>query len=234
MSPTGYEVIMSGKASFKIEVPHQLIENGESGAKKPLIVYLHGYGQNLETFKQLNEPLLSLNAYHLFLQGPYPLYDRTHKKNVSKWGRAWYLFDGNRGQFIKSLEVTSEFIQEIIDRLLTVIEVSKICVIGFSMGGYLAGYFGLTRWKHVHEVIMSGARLKTEVLNGDFESIRHITFLAIHGKEDDSVASAPQKKEMDVLKENGLDARFQQIDGGHSYDKLHVQTIKEWLQQRGY
>ena len=99
------DVLFSGKASFKIEVPYKLIETGESGVEKPLLVYLHGFKQNIEQFEELVEELLSLEAYHLFIQGPYPIYDRSRQKQVHEWGRSWYLYDGEQDQFVKSLEL---------------------------------------------------------------------------------------------------------------------------------
>ena len=60
------EVLISGKASFKIEVPYKLYETGEKRAK-PLIVYLHGYRQNIVRFEKLVEEMLEVEAYHLFI-----------------------------------------------------------------------------------------------------------------------------------------------------------------------
>lgn len=228
------EVLISGKTSFKVEVPYTLIETGTKEKKKPLIIYLHGFGENIETFQKSCSGCFELEAYHLFIQGPYPIYDRSRKKNVSDWGRAWYLYDGNRGQFIKSLELASEFIQEIVDKLLEVINASRICVLGYSMGGYLAGYFALTRWKHVNECIVVGARIKTEALNEKWDNIKHINVLALHGKNDDSVKYEPQEKEIILLKEKGLRAELILLDESHSFSKLFVQQIKEWLKGIGY
>lgn len=73
------EVLISGKASFKIEVPYKLYETGEKG-KKPLIVYLHGFNQNIDRFEKIVNPLTELRAYHLFIQAPYPIYDETRTK----------------------------------------------------------------------------------------------------------------------------------------------------------
>ncbi len=228
------DVLVSGKTSFKIEVPYKLIENGEKGKEKPLIVYLHGFGENIKTFSEKCEPFLDLEAYHLFIQAPYPLYDRSREKNVSDWGRAWYLYDGNRGQFIKSLELASEFIQEIIDKLLNVISANRLCVVGYSMGGYLAGFFALTRWKHVNDVAVVGARIKTEVLQSNWENVRHINVLAVHGTDDKSVKYEPQKKEIEKLKENGLQAQFKLISGNHDFSSIYIQEVLNWLKESGY
>ncbi|PWN07475.1 alpha/beta hydrolase [Rhodohalobacter mucosus] len=234
MADPELDVLVSGKTSFKIEVPYQLIESGPKAESKPLIVYLHGFGENAETFRNECEELLGIPAYHLFIQAPYPLYDRSRKKEVSEWGRAWYLYDGNQSQFTRSLELASEFIQEVIDNLLKVISVSRICVFGYSMGGYLAGYFALTRWKHVNELIVVGARIKSEVLNDKWEHVKHLNVLALHGSEDDKVKPDPQQAEIDKMKENGVRAEFILVGESHSFSQGYVTEAADWLKKRGY
>jgi len=129
------EVLISGKRSFNIEVPYKLIDVGEV-KEKPVIVYLHGFKQNIEQFEKLVDDLLSVEAYHLFVQGPYPIYDRSREKEVKDWGRAWYLYDGSQDQFVRSLELASEFLQQLIDDILKQISATRLAILGYSMGGY--------------------------------------------------------------------------------------------------
>jgi len=234
MTQNNIDVLVSGKTSFKIEVPYKLIEVGEKNKPKPLLVYFHGFGENIKEFEKKCETFVTIDAYHLYIEGPYPIYDRKKSKNVSDWGRAWYLYDGNRGQFIKSLEITSEFIQEIIDRLLKSIQPSRIGVVGYSMGGYLAGYFALTRWKHVNELIVCGARIKTEILNKNWSTIEHLQILALHGKKDDKVDYKSQQKEIEKLKKSGVRAELVLLDENHDFSAVYINEIYDWLKKVGY
>ena len=228
------EVIVTGKTSFKIEVPYKLLETGPSGEKKPLIVYLHGYKQNIAYFKQKVSDLLSIEAYHLFIQAPYPIYDEKHKRKVPEWGRAWYLYDGEQRQFIRSLELASEFVQEVIDNILKQIDVNRLAVLGYSMGGYLAGYFALSRWKHVNDLIVIGGRIKTEVFEDRKGSYDHMNVLALHGSEDDSVKIDPQKKSAKAMEEMGASVTFKEIAETHSLNSSYVTVAKDWLITLGY
>lgn len=223
------EVLISGKSSFKIEVPYQLIETGPKG-DKPLFVYLHGYKQNIAGFRKKMNALTDLTGYHLFVQGPYPIYDESRAVSVSKWGRAWYLYDGKQGQFAKSLEVTAEFIQGIVENLFNVIKVNRVIVIGYSMGAYMAGYFALSRWKHVTDVIMIGGRIKTELFRKRLDNTLHINILAIHGKNDAEVLPEPQKHEIEYLREKGLKAEFIEVDAGHELSRKYINAALKWLQ----
>ena len=227
------DVLISGKTSFKVEVPYKLIETGEKG-EKPLILYLHGYNQNIEYLEKKVETMLDIKAYHLFIQGPYPIYNTTREVNVSRWGRAWYLYDGNQGQFIKSMEVASEFIQEIIDGLVDVIDISRLCVFGYSMGGYLGGYFAFSRWKHVNDLIVIGGRIKTEAFDGKRDQAKHVNILALHGENDTSVYPDPQKECVELLKKEGFAAEFRLLDAEHELDEKFVKESKAWLKGLDY
>lgn len=228
------EVLLSGKTSFKIEVPHKLIETGKQGVKKPLIVYLHGFNQNIDQFQELVGDLFDLEAYHLFIQGPYPIYDRKRKKKVKDWGRSWYLYDGEQDQFVRSLELSSEFIQEVIDNVLEQINVNRLAILGYSMGGYQAGYFALSRWKHVNELVVIGGRIKTEIFEDRNKPYDHLNVLALHGVQDDSVESHPQKECCDQLSSWGANVTFKELEGSHALSSLFLQQTKQWFKALGY
>ncbi|MGN8226636.1 alpha/beta hydrolase [Gracilimonas sp. BCB1] len=226
-------VSISEKASFNLDVPYKLIETGDKG-KKPLIVYLHGYNQNIEYFEKKAEPMLTLRAYHLFIQAPYPIYDKSRNRKVEKWGRAWYLYDGSQEQFIKSMEKASVLIQDIIEDVKEECEVNRLGVFGYSMGGYLGGYFALSRFKHVNDLIVIGGRIKTEAFEGQREQAKHIHILALHGEDDDSVYPDPQKKCIELLKQEGFNAEFKLVEAGHKLEPIFIEKSKDWLKESGY
>lgn len=226
------DVLVSGKTSFKIEVPYTLFETGEKGPK-PLIVYLHGRGQYLDLFKKKMEALHEINAYHLYIQGPYP--ELTHTADREKVGFAWYLYNGKQGSFVKSLEYTAEFIQEIIDGVVPFLKVTRLCMIGYSMGGYQAGYFAMSRWKHTNELIVIGGRIKTETVPEErWQYLSHLSVLGLHGDSDVQVLPGPQRQSIDTLKAHGLSADFESYPGGHALTPECVDSAGRWLKKMGY
>lgn len=227
------DVLISGKASFKVEVPYKLIETGTKG-KKPLVVYLHGFNQNIDIFADKISRLLEIPAYHLFIQGPYPLYDRKQKTEVRNWGCAWYLYDGEQEQFIKSLEISSEFIQEVTDKIIDHIDVSRLGILGYSMGGYLAGYFALSRWKHVNDLIVIGGRIKTEVFTDRQSNYGHLNVLALHGSKDNKVAKENQEKSCQELSKWGAKVTYKEVNAAHELSKQYIAEIISWLKSVGY
>ncbi len=229
------EILISGKTSFTIDVPFELIETGKEDMEKPLIVYLHGFKDNIQSFKKrCFEVLVRMEAYHLFLQGPYPIYERRTAKKVENWGASWYLYDGDQDQFIYSLEKTSTFIDQIIKKLKEKIDFCRICLLGYSMGGYLAGYYAMTRAKSVNELIVAGARIKTEVLEGRWKRISHMNVLALHGSQDKLVDYKPQRNEIKRLREKGIKADFQLIKQKHIFNNKLTVLICDWLNYNEY
>jgi predicted esterase len=228
------DILKSGQATFNIDVPYKLIESGESSGEKPLIIYLHGFNQNIKQFQNLVAPMLQLNAYHLFIQGPYPIYDRSRKKKVEDWGRSWYLYDGEQEQFVKSLESASAFLQGVNEKIMKQISTSRVTVFGYSMGGYLAGYFALSRPKLVDELIVIGARIKTEVFEDGNESYDALKVLALHGARDKSVKSEPQQKSCEQLSEWGTEVTFKTVDSAHKLDEIYLEEALKWMESLGY
>lgn len=225
------DVLISGKTSFKVEVPYKLIETGPKG-EKPMIVYLHGKAQNIPIFERQMKSLLKLNAYHLFIQGPYADFESTAMKE--KWCYSWYLYNGRQGSFIKSMEYTAEFIQEIVDHVIQFIKVDRLCVLGYSMGGYMAGYFGTSRWKHTNDIIVIGGRIKTELLSHKWNKLKHQNILAVHGENDTWVSPAAQKAEVEKLVEKKIKAEFISINEGHALNSKFVRVSYDWLLKVGY
>ncbi|NBC26385.1 MAG: hypothetical protein GVY08_05965 [Bacteroidetes bacterium] len=226
--------LMSDHEEFSINVPYQVVESGERGVQKPLIIYLHGFGQTLESFKDDAGSLFWLEAYHLFIQAPYPLYDRSRRKKIRDWGRSWYLYDGDQEQFRKSLDHASHFVHRIIQKVADSVPATRVCLIGFSMGGYLAGYHAIRYPDHVNELIMYGARYKSEFLIGGYEKISHQSILGLHGNDDKNVEPGPQKEEMRRLRQHEIDAAFEDVNESHRFSKAGAGIMLDWLADKGY
>ncbi|MDZ7682079.1 MAG: alpha/beta fold hydrolase [Fodinibius sp.] len=161
-------------------------------------------------------------------------YDRRREKNVDEWGRSWYLYDGEQDQFAKSLELSAEFIQEVIDNILNHITASRVAMIGYSMGGYQAGYFALSRWKHVNELVVIGGRIKTELFEEDENNYDHLNVLALHGSDDESVKSSPQQESCNQLAGWGASVTFNELKESHALSSVFLQQAKKWLRTLGY
>lgn len=234
MNKINHELIQSGKASFKIEVPYKLFETGDRESHKPLIVYLHGFNQTEKSFRDDCSDLLNIHAHHLFIQAPYPIYDRSREKPVADWGRSWYLYDGDQDQFLLSMDHASRFIGQLIEKTAKATSSTRTALLGYSMGGYLAGYHAIMRPEQVNELIICSARYKSELLEGDYSKINHQSILALHGTADKTVESSPQREVVMELKQHGIDAAFVALDDTHKFSPAFTEIILDWLHDKSY
>ena len=225
--------LKSGESTFELSVPYTLYETGSDRAK-PLMVYLHGFKQNSKIFKRLMHPLTELEAYHLFIQGPYPVYDRKRNKTVDQWGRSWYLYDGRAEQFVSSLEEAAQFLDRLLEDIYPDINTTRTAMVGYSMGGYLAGYYGLSRADQIDELAVMGSRIKTEVFKEEHSGFEHLNVLALHGRQDRSVKSDPQKKSCAMLAGWGASVTFKELEEGHRLSSVYPNEVKKWLTGLGY
>lgn len=219
----------TGTLPFTLNIPYELIDSGGRGPK-PLIVYLHGYRQNITYLKKKLRPLLRVQAYHLFVQGPYPIYDEQHKREVPEWGRAWYLYDGRQEQFIRSLEKSSEFLERLLHKLKPKLHTSHTALVGYSMGAYLAGYFALSRPALIRDLVVMGGRIKTEHFRGN--KFSELNILALHGSDDKSVKAGPARDSCRELSAMGANVEFKLLDTAHKLNPEYVRAAEDWLVNR--
>jgi predicted esterase len=222
------DVISVGKKTFRLQVAYKCIETGHKGEKKPLIIYLHGFAQSRDwMIERFSNDLEKVEAYHLFLEGPFLLletYLKTQKKLYS-----WYLFNGDKDEYVSSVEYVSEYLQEVIDQFQIQLEPTEIHMLGYSMGAYLAGYFSLTRPTLIRKCIMINGRLKTEWARS-WDHIEQVNFLAIHGEKDDEVSPEKQREHIQILKEKGGRGQFLSLEGDHKINDDMIDACYIFIQ----
>jgi len=219
-------------AEMNQQVPCKLIKTGKN--PENLLVYLHGYKQNIQILERKFDRLTNVNGYHLFIQGPHLIYNESRQRPFKEWERAWYFYDGSQQVFIDSMEESSKFLETLLKNLNNKYSISRTGMIGYSMGGYLAGYFAFSRSELIDDLAVIGARLKTEVFEQTLNQSNHINILAVHGTNDESVKLKPQKDEIKKLKQLGYQAELLQTDSGHRIDPVIVDNLHKWLITNGF
>ncbi|NIT54684.1 MAG: hypothetical protein GWN00_00090, partial [Aliifodinibius sp.] len=88
--------------------------------------------------------------------------------------------------------------------------------------------------KLVDELIVIGARIKTEVFEEGKRSYDNLQVLALHGERDKSVKSKPQQESCKQLSEWGADVAFKTVDSAHKLDEIYLEETQKWMKSRGY
>jgi len=174
------EVLVSGKASFSMEVPYRLYRSGDA-ASHPLYVYIHENGRNLTALENITEPLRQLPGYHLLIQAPYP------EIKADKSGRAYHWIPRMEDEANETAarEYVSEFLQEVIDGLLPHINGSRLVLVGWEQSRGQVSYFCATRPHYVNELIMFEGSVDQSWMDKDNNRYKHLRVLGLSGKDAD-------------------------------------------------
>ena len=196
----------------------------------PMLLCLHGHGMNEDYFAALLQSLFDLPWNIVTARAPFAA---TEVK-----GRAysWYEYDGNQERFRAELRRTDDLVQEFLVGVETELGVrpAKRFLLGFSQGGYCGSYVALKNPRLFDGMVISGARVKGEILQAPIVSAAATGFAALlcHGEKDKSVTRQAAESSLAALQGGGIDAQLQFFDSGHSVGRSQVAFIRQWLAER--
>lgn len=197
----------------------------------PLVVGLHGMGMDEDFFAILLQKLFVLPFRFLLPRGPYPVEVGSERRI----GASWYVYDGDQDRFRVELART----EEILLGLIRSVESSQglrprsRVLFGFSQGGYCGSFLALRNPDLFGGMVISGARVKTELLEVEMREAASHGFhvLLCHGRRDSSVSPEAAERSRDTLASAGVDVTFEAFDSGHSVNRAQVDVILRWLTQ---
>jgi len=184
------------------------------GPGRPLVVAFHGQWEDETAWPgRLGERGRDLGW--LFPRGPFR--DAAERGGRRLEGWSWYQYTGDAGAFAASLAETGSWVLALLDRTLarTGADASRVFLLGFSQGGYLAGALALTHPERFAGAALLGARFKTELREGDLGRLRHLRLFAGHGSRDRSVRPEPAVRSVRALRDAGLEVEHREYPCGH-------------------
>ena len=229
-------------------LPHRLI-SGTDDKTAPLVLGLHGMGMNEAIFARQIRPLFTLSAHFLLARGPIslgptdpeptnpePTRSNPTRSDSENIRASWYHYDGNQERFVAELVRVEEYIR----RFLTEAErqhqlqPSARFLLGFSQGGYCGAVVALRNPDLFRGMIISGARVKTEILKEEITTAAKTGFAALlcHGRADTSVDPTASTRSRDGLIAGGIDVQHEEFDGGHRISQAQLTVIHDWLAAR--
>jgi phospholipase/carboxylesterase len=202
---------------FTREVP-VLLHRPDDGGDGSLVVALHGMGMSAEAFAETALALAPPAASVLVPQAPLPFEMRTAK--AMRQGNGWYVYTGEDEAFLASMRRTEEWLVRQIDFAVADhgLDAKNLSLLGFSQGGYLAGWMGLRHSARLRHLVVAAARIKHEVLADDARraAASGLRVLQVHGESDENVAAAAAKASCEALAAAGVAAEFRSYPGGHA------------------
>jgi len=159
---------IGGTAAFAAEVPYRL--HVPERCDGSLVVALHGMGQSAASFEEEALACAPDGAAVLVPQGPYA-YEMRRREGPPRQGNAWYVFTGDSAEFVASMARTEDWLRALVGTVLLDApdealrpERARVALLGFSQGGYLAGFVGVRNPERFRAVVVAAGRIKDEVL----------------------------------------------------------------------
>lgn len=192
----------------------------------PLVVGLHGFGSNHESFTGLWS---RFGADPQFIyacpQGPYPVAGRAP-------GFSWYT-DADSATWPSVRTASEEYVLDVVRLLSARYRVSDVYLLGFSQGSGMAWAAGLRHPRHFRGLLCFGGALDTGwVRPADIEAGSRLRIFIAHGQDDRVVEYEHGIRARDLLTRNGYDVTFLGFAGGHTVPIEAARKAAEWLNPR--
>lgn len=221
--------IAKNHRSFTQQVPWYWIP--PRGEIRSLLLGLHGMAQEGERFGQNLSVLLDNGIGLILPSGPYPL--EVRGRHGVRQGHAWYIFTGDQPGFRESMQKSEadllNLIQEIRrDPALTGLPLD---LLGFSQGGYLAGFLALRHSTLFRSCTIASARLKHEFVKEELAASPSLEMLFLHDRKDPLTKPEPVEESQKILERAGVNSSIQWHDDGHALGSQSVDLLVQWLKE---
>ena len=198
------------------------------------VIWLHGLGADGHDFEGI-VPNLGLPDSHgirfVFPHAPY----RPITINMHMEMRAWYdiyTLDSLDNEDSTGIQQSCEQVNALIKQQN--IKPERIVLAGFSQGGAIALYLGMTTTEPHAGIIALSTYLPFLHTPEKRPAIKHtaLPILQCHGNYDDVIPARVGKETHDYLKTENTKSEWQEYNMGHQVCSEEIKTIGEWLTER--
>lgn len=202
-------------------------EDYDSTRAYPLLIGMHGWGDTPDNFIFIWNRFENPQFIYAALQAPYPFY--SGGKDL---GYSWFIWDNDESFTKHTVEMTTDYVESTIKRLMNDYPTSDVYLMGFSQGAYMSLSTGILNSDKVKGAIVFGGWLEEKFDDNTLAAGKQLRVFMGHGKEDRVVKFADAEKAVTRLNEHGYDVTFDQYDDlGHQIPKEAWQTVQTWMNE---
>ncbi|HUT02990.1 MAG TPA: hypothetical protein VM163_03775 [bacterium] len=222
----GEAIYISASAEFKCRL--MFPEGYDPKRTYPLLVGLHGYGSDPESFVGLWNRFDNPQFIYAVPQAPYP-YMRGNEQGYS-W-EAPVPWDNLISE--RSWRESEEYTVKLVRRLREKYKIGDVYLLGFSQGSGLAYTAGIKNHELFAGVIAFGGWLSTEWLveksGFDLKEAKTLRIFIAHGSKDNVVKPEEGLKAKSILEKHGYNVTFYEFDGAHRVPKEALLEAQKWM-----
>ena len=204
----------------RIHFPEDYNEN----ESYPLLVGLHGYGDNLDNFswqwKKVDDP----KFIYITLQAPYAI------SSSDKMGYSWNIWCDDKEFSNRVSSQTESYIADAVKKMKQDYNISSVYLMGFSQGAGFTYTTAIPNHKLFDGIICYGGWLDMDRLTKEtISAAKDLRVFIVHGKNDRIVIPESATIARDKLIENGYSVEYVEFDGGHQIPKDVFNESIEWM-----
>ena len=194
----------------------------------PLVLGLHGYGDNAENYATLWDAReMETSFIYVAMEAPYAF---SLGKDI---GYSWFLLMDHEKypkEVQKAGEMTVMNVLEGLKLIKSEYKVGNVYLTGFSQGAGLTFMTGLKNPELFKAIIPFGGWLDTDVVTEeDLKGAKDLPVLIVHGNQDTMVEFKSGKEAEEVLKKHGYKVELFEFDGGHVLPKEGLAKLVEMV-----
>jgi predicted esterase len=197
----------------------------DSTRSYPLVIGLHGYGDNLDHFIALWKRFGDSSLIFAAPQAPYPF------SSGSPLGFSWFTGDDS-ATGVRATGLTEDYVAGVARELTRRYKTNRTYLLGFSQGCALTYQAGIRNHGLFDGLICFGGWLDTtELRPAMLDAAKKLRVFIGHGKQDRMVEYRAGEMARDILKQHGYDVTFESFDGGHTVDANTLKKFAPWLKK---
>lgn len=208
-------------------------ERPEPGRRPPLLVALHGQGQDGERQRGWMGAAVPAHFASAWPDGFHRHEVRTPGRPI-RIGCAWYLFTGDQQAFIASLVEAERALWDLVDAASAELgtDPARLYLCGFSQGAYLAHCAAVRAPERTTGWIAQSGRLKLEFLAPWLPGVAGKHVLIQHGRDDPHLPPGSADDSAAALTRHGAQVTLRLYDSGHAISPAMARDCRTWLEER--
>lgn len=190
----------------------------------PLLIGLHGWGDNAENFIMLDRKFPQMNFIFVVPEAPYEF--GVGNTIGYSWIEGWEKPE----IFEKSVTLTEAYILHVISYITSIYNVTDVYLMGFSQGCWMTYYVGLNHPEVFSGLLCFGGELPLDILGDEIISTANkLPVYIVHGENDRVIPLEVGQKAQTVLDENGYQCELYIFEGAHEIPEEGFKLGFPWL-----